>query len=135
MPFGAGGGIDVVARIFAGKLQDNLHQPVVVENRTGAGGIIGVAYAAHAKPDGYTLLFMEASTVLANWTHKKVPFNVETDFTPIAMVATNYLGLFANASLPANNLKNLLPTVRQTRPSSRWGRPASARRITSRPDV
>ena len=108
VPFGAGGGIDLVARIFAGKLQDNLHQPVVVENRTGAGGIIGVTHAAHAKPDGYTLLFMEASTVLAKWTHIKVPFNVETDFTPIAMVATNYLGLFASASLPANNLNELV---------------------------
>ena len=108
VPFGAGGGIDVVARIFVGKLQENLHQPVVVENRPGAGGIIGINYVAHAKPDGYTLLFMEASTVLAKWLHKKVPFNVETDFTPIAMVATNYLGLFASASLPANNLKELV---------------------------
>ena len=70
--------------------------------------------------------------MLAKWTHKKVPFNVETDFTPIAMVATNYLGLFANASLPANNLQELVAYGKANPPSCRWGRPASARRITSR---
>jgi tripartite-type tricarboxylate transporter receptor subunit TctC len=108
VPFGSGGGIDLVARIIAEKLQERMHQPVVVENRAGGGGIVGTSVVAHAKPDGYTLLFIEMSSVLAKWLHKKVPFNVETDLTPIAMVATNYLGLFANPSLPANNLTELI---------------------------
>ena len=108
VPFGSGGGIDIVARIVAEKLQEGLHQPVVVENRAGGGGIVGTSVVAHAKPDGYTLLFIEMSSVLAKWLHKKVPFDVETDFAPVAMVATNYLGLFANTSLPANNLTELI---------------------------
>ncbi len=108
VPFGSGGGIDIVARIVAEKLQERMHQSVVVENRAGGGGIVGTSVVAHARPDGYTLLFIEMSSVLAKWLHKKVPFNVETDFAPIAMVATNYLGLFANMSLPANNLTELI---------------------------
>lgn len=108
VPFGAGGGIDIVARIFAEKLQEKLHQPVIVENRAGAGGITGTNYVAHTTPDGYTLLLIEASSVLAKWLHKDVPFNVATDFTPVAMVATTYLGLFANSSLPVNNIEQLV---------------------------
>ena len=108
VPFAAGGGIDIVARIFAGKLQEKLHQPVVVENRVGGGGIVGTATVAHAAPDGYTLLVIEASSVLAKWLHKNVAFNVETDFSPVAMVATTYLGLFANASLPVSTMGELI---------------------------
>jgi tripartite-type tricarboxylate transporter receptor subunit TctC len=108
VPFGAGGGIDIVARIFAARLQEQLHQPVVVENRAGAGGIIGTSYVAHATPDGYTLLLIEASSVLAKWLHKDVPFHVTTDFTPVAMVATTYLGLFAGPSLPVTDIEQLV---------------------------
>jgi len=103
VPFAAGGGIDVVARIFAGKLQEKLHQPIIVENRVGGGGIVGTAAVAHAAPDGYTLLVIEASSVLAKSLHKDVAFHVDTDFAPVAMVATTYLGLFANTSLPVSN--------------------------------
>lgn len=108
VPFAAGGGIDIVARIFAGKLQEKLHQPVVVENRIGGGGIVGTAAVAHAAPDGYTLLMIEASSVLAKWLHKEVAFQVESDFAPVAMLATTYLGLFANQSLPVSNVGELI---------------------------
>ncbi len=103
VPFAAGGGIDIVARILASNLQEKLHQPVVVKNHAGGGGLVGTAAVAHAAPDGYTLLVIEASSVLAKWLHKDVTFNVETDFAPVAMVATTYLGLFANTALPASN--------------------------------
>ena len=108
VPFAAGGGIDIVARIFAAKLQEKLHQPVAVENRAGGGGMIGTASVARAAPDGYTLLAIEASSVLAKWLHKDGAFSVATDFTPVAMVATTYLGLFANASLPVNTMGELI---------------------------
>jgi tripartite-type tricarboxylate transporter receptor subunit TctC len=108
VPFAAGGGIDIVARIFASKLQEELHRPVVVENRAGGGGIVGTAAVAHAAPDGYKLLVIEASSVLAKWLHKNVPFNVEADFEPIAMVATTSLGLFANAAAPFNTMSELI---------------------------
>jgi tripartite-type tricarboxylate transporter receptor subunit TctC len=108
VPFAPGGGIDIVARVLAAKLQDKMHQPVVVENRPGGGGIVGTAAVAHAAPDGYSLLMIEASSVMAKWLHKDVPFQVEKDFSPVAMVATNYLGLFANSSLPVSNIAELV---------------------------
>ena len=107
-PIAPGGGVDTVARIVAEKLQEALAQPAVVENRTGAGGLIGAASVAKASPDGYTLLVMEPSTVLAKWLHKNVAFDVLTDFTPIALVTTTPLVLFAHPSLPVTDTKELI---------------------------
>jgi tripartite-type tricarboxylate transporter receptor subunit TctC len=108
VPIAAGGAVDTAARIFAEKLQERLQQTFVVENRTGAGAMIGTGYVAKAAPDGYTLLLMESSVVLSKWLHKSVPFDVTSDFTPIARVATNPLVLFAHPSLPANDVKELI---------------------------
>lgn len=108
VPIAAGGAVDTAARIFAEKLQEKLQQTFVVENRTGAGAMIGTGYVAKAAPDGYTLLLMESSVVLSKWLHKSVPFDITTDFTPIARVATNPLVLFAHPSLPANDVKELI---------------------------
>jgi tripartite-type tricarboxylate transporter receptor subunit TctC len=103
-----GGGVDTVARIVAEKLQERLPQPVVVENRTGAGGLIGAASVAKTAPDGYTLLVMEPSTILAKWLHKNAAFDVLTDFTPIALVTTTPLVLFAHPSLPVSDTRELI---------------------------
>jgi tripartite-type tricarboxylate transporter receptor subunit TctC len=108
VPIAAGGAVDTAARIFAEKLQEKLQQSFVVENRTGAGAMIGTGYVAKATPDGYTLLLMESSVVLSKWLHKSVPFDITSDFTPIARVATNPLVLFAHPSLPANDVKELI---------------------------
>jgi len=107
-PIAAGGAVDTAARILAEKLQEQLQGSVVVENRTGAGGMIGTASVAKAPPDGYTLLLMEPSAALAKWLHKNVSFDVIVDFTPIALVATSPLVLFARPSLPANDIKQLI---------------------------
>jgi tripartite-type tricarboxylate transporter receptor subunit TctC len=108
VPIAAGGAVDTAARIFAEKLQEKLQQTFVVENRTGAGAMIGTGHVAKAAPDGYTLLLMESSVVLSKWLHKSVPFDITSDFTPIARVATNPLVLFAHPSLPANDVKELI---------------------------
>jgi tripartite-type tricarboxylate transporter receptor subunit TctC len=108
VPIAAGGAVDTAARMFAEKLQEKLGQSFVVENRTGAGAMIGTGYVAKAAPDGYTLLLMESSVVLSKWLHKSVPFDITSDFTPIARVATNPLVLFAHPSLPANDVKELI---------------------------
>jgi tripartite-type tricarboxylate transporter receptor subunit TctC len=108
VPIAAGGAVDTAARIFAEKLQEKLQQTFVVENRTGAGAMIGTGYVAKAAPDGYTLLLMESSVVLSKWLHKSVPFDITSDFTPIARVATNPLVLFAHPSLAANDVKELI---------------------------
>ena len=92
----------------------SLKQPVVVENRTGAGGMVGADSVAKATPDGHTILLMESSAVLHKWLHKNVPFDVITDFAPIAQVATSPLFLIAHPSLPANNVRELIDLARKS---------------------
>ena len=108
VPVAAGGGVDTAARILAEKLQEKLKQPVVVENRPGAGSMIGANFVAKANPDGHTLLLLEPAAVLAKWMNRTVPYDVISDFTPIALVATEPLVLFAHPSLPANDIRELI---------------------------
>jgi tripartite-type tricarboxylate transporter receptor subunit TctC len=108
VPIAAGGGVDTIGRVFAAKVAEKLNQPWVVENRPGAGGLVGLDSAAKAVPDGHTLVVLETSAVLQKWLHKSVPFDVVADFAPIAQMATTPLFLFANPSLPVSNLKELI---------------------------
>ena len=108
VPIAAGGAVDTAARIIAEKLQMTLHQPVVVENRSGAGSVIGTNFVAKAAPDGYTLLLMEPGAVLAKWLNQTVPFDVTRDFLPIAMVATSPLMLFAHPSGSFRDVQELI---------------------------
>jgi tripartite-type tricarboxylate transporter receptor subunit TctC len=108
VPIAAGGGMDTIGRAIAERLQERLKQPVVVENRVGAGGVVGVDYVAKAAPDGRTLLLLDISAVLHKWLHKSVPFDVVADFAPIARVATTPLLLFANPALPVADVKALI---------------------------
>jgi tripartite-type tricarboxylate transporter receptor subunit TctC len=108
VPIAAGGAVDTTGRIVADKLQERLRQSVVVENRPGAGSVIGASYVARSAPDGYTLLIMEPGPVVAKWLSKTVPFDVTADFSPIAMVASSPLVLFANLAVPFQDVKELL---------------------------
>jgi tripartite-type tricarboxylate transporter receptor subunit TctC len=108
VPVAAGGGVDTAARILAEKLQERLQQTVVVENRPGAGSMVGANFVARANPDGHTLLLMEPAAVLAKWMNKTVPYDVINDFTPIALVATQPLVLFAHPALPVNDVQELI---------------------------
>jgi tripartite-type tricarboxylate transporter receptor subunit TctC len=108
VPIAAGGGMDTIGRTVAERLQERLKQPVVVENRVGAGGVVGVDYVAKAAPDGRTLLLLDISAVLHKWLHKSVPFDVVEDFAPIARVATTPLFLFANPALPPADINALI---------------------------
>jgi tripartite-type tricarboxylate transporter receptor subunit TctC len=108
VPIAAGGAVDTAARIVAERLQEKLQQSVVVENRPGAGSLIGTNFVAKAAPDGHTLLLMEPGAVLAKWLNKGVPFDVTSDFSPIAMVATSPLVLFAHPSVAAHDVRELI---------------------------
>jgi tripartite-type tricarboxylate transporter receptor subunit TctC len=108
VPIAAGGAVDTAARIMAEKLQEKLRQSVVVDNRPGAGSVIGTGFVAKAARDGYTLLLMEPGAVLAKWLNKSVPFDVTADFSPIAMVATSPLVLFAHPSVSFHDLSGLI---------------------------
>ena len=109
--FTAGGGTDVVARIVAPKLSEALGQPVVVENRPGAAGIVGTEIAVKSPPDGYTLLLAAAgaTTIAPNLYPKdKVPFDPIKDLLPITLVATVPFIITAHPSVPAANLRELI---------------------------
>jgi tripartite-type tricarboxylate transporter receptor subunit TctC len=112
VPIAAGGGMDTIGRALAERLQERLKQPVVVENRTGAGGVVGADYVAKSAPDGRTLLLLDISAVLHKWLHKSVPFDVVADFAPIAQVATTPLLLFAAPPLPVTDVKELIAYAR-----------------------
>jgi len=105
VPFAAGGNNDVSGRILARKLSELLGQPVVVENKTGAGGTIGSAAVAAAKPDGYTLGFLSSGPVAANMSlFKTLAYDSRKDFAPVARVTTSPSVLVVSPSLPVANL-------------------------------
>jgi tripartite-type tricarboxylate transporter receptor subunit TctC len=107
--FAAGGSTDVTARIIAQALSERLGQPVVVENRGGAGGNIGADAVAKADPDGYTLLMATSSTFAANPNlYKTLPFDVQKDFAPITVTAFIPNLLVVNPSVPANNVADFI---------------------------
>ncbi len=110
VPFPAGGTTDVVARILAQRMSENLGQPVVVENRAGAGGAIGADAVAKAPPDGYTLLMHNLTFPLSSVAQtlaNRSPFNVETDFAGVSIAVNVPFVLTSNPTVPARNLREL----------------------------
>jgi tripartite-type tricarboxylate transporter receptor subunit TctC len=108
-PFSPGGGVDIVARALAQKLADKWGQQVVVDNRTGATGIIGTDIAAHAPPDGYTLLLGNAATHAVNVSlFKKLPYDAVKDFAPITLIGRVPEMLVVHPALPATTVKELI---------------------------
>jgi tripartite-type tricarboxylate transporter receptor subunit TctC len=109
VPYPAGGGIDVIARVTGQKLSQRLGQPVVIDNRPGAGTILAAEQVAKAAPDGYTLILTTDATMTINQhLYPKLPYDPVKDFAPITqLVLLNQL-LLANAAVPANNLKELI---------------------------
>jgi tripartite-type tricarboxylate transporter receptor subunit TctC len=104
VPFAAGGLNDVVARLLAPYLEKSLGQPVVVDNRPAASGIVGTDATAKAAPDGYTLLMVASSYAILPATHGKLPYDPERDLAPIVMVAKNSLLFLVNPQVPAKTL-------------------------------
>ena len=103
--FAPGGSTDIVGRIVAQKLGERLGQPVVIENKAGAGGTIGADATAKAAPDGYTLTLGTTSThAIAAGAYSKLPYNPVSDFTPISLVAITPYLLVVNPSVPAKTL-------------------------------
>ena len=105
----AGGGTDIIARLTATKLGENLGQQVLVENRVGSGGLIAAEAGAKAAPDGYTILFgaISYSSIFAS-LYKKLPYDPVKDFAPISLVATFPNVLVVNPNLPVKSVAELL---------------------------
>lgn len=108
IPFSAGGAADVPGRIFADRLGAALGQPLVVENRPGAGSTIGAEAAARAAPDGYTLFMISNTHFVSAALHKKLAYDSLNDFTPVSQITSAPNVLIVHPSLPAKNVKELI---------------------------
>ena len=107
VPFPAGGGTDVIGRLVAERLSQRLKQPIVVENKVGAGGIVGTEAAARAQPDGYTLLLGSSGAMLMAPHLQKVPFDVVRDFVPVAQITQGGLIIVSNAQSGIRNIADM----------------------------
>ena len=110
--FGAGGGADIIGRILAESMQSKLGQSVIIENKPGAGGILGNDLVAKAAPDGYTLGIMTAGQIIAAVTKKNMPYDTNTAFAPVMQVATASLMIVTRPDFPANNVKELVAVAK-----------------------
>jgi len=110
-PFSPGGGLDQLARVLAQKLQESMGQPVIVENKTGAGGNIGADFVARSAPDGYTLVMGSSAThgINPSLYGAKMPFDAIKDFTAVSVSVVQKNVLVVNpATVPASNVKELI---------------------------
>ncbi len=108
VPYAASGGTDILARAMAEALRPSLPQPIVVENRAGAAGVIGSETVARAEPDGHTLLMVVSTHVMNRYHLPSLPFDPIRDFTPIAMLTRNTMVLVAGASQPFDSLRGMI---------------------------
>jgi len=114
VPYAPGGSGDLLARLLGDKLSKLWGQQVVVDNKPGAGGLIGTEFAARSDPDGYTLyLATDGPLTVAATLHKKVPYDWKRDFAPVSMMAVGYQIMLGSPKVPANNLKEFVALAKQ----------------------
>ena len=126
VPFAAGGLNDVVARLVAPHLERSLGQPVIIDNRPAASGIVGTDATAKAPPDGYTLLMVASSFTVIPATTPKLPYDPERDLAPIAMVAKNSLLFLVNPKVPANSLAEFVALAKSSPGKLNYASPGAA---------
>lgn len=121
MPFSPGGATDIMARTLAEPLGKRLGQPVIVENRTGAGTMIASEHVSKATPDGHTLLLAASSLGIAPSLYSKVNYDPVKDFTPISLVASVVHVLSVHPSVPAKNVSELIAWVKANPTKANYG--------------
>jgi tripartite-type tricarboxylate transporter receptor subunit TctC len=113
LPFPPGGGTDILGRMLAQKLGDNLGQTVVAENRPGAGGNVGAEYASRQAPDGYTIVLCSPSIAISPSLYRKLNYDPAKDLTPISLVASIPNLLVVHPSVPVKSLKDIVALARK----------------------
>jgi tripartite-type tricarboxylate transporter receptor subunit TctC len=112
VPFAAGGTTDILARIVGQKLSDALHQPVVIDNKAGAGGTLGANLAAHAQPDGTTFFLATIAHAIAPGLYKSLPYEFTRDLEPVGLLATTPNVLVVNPALPVKTVQELVAYIK-----------------------
>jgi len=112
VPFPPGGGNDFVARVVGQKLSEDLGQPVVIDNRAGASGQVGVQYTAQQAPDGYTIVTAGTQMTVRQGAGKEAPYDVIKDFTPVSLLVLQPNVLVVHPSVPAQTLKELVALMK-----------------------
>jgi tripartite-type tricarboxylate transporter receptor subunit TctC len=121
VPFVAGGALDTLVRLLGAKLTDSFGQPIVVENRAGAGGNAGADAVAKSAPDGYTLLFTTNGLAISPALYRKLPFDAVRDFAPVSQLNVSQLLLVANPKLHAANVRELIALAKAKPGSLNYG--------------
>src|SRR3954463_10055058 len=123
-PFAAGSTIDIIGRIISPRLHEALGQPVIVENRPGAGGMIGVDFVAKSAPDGHTLVIGALGPLAMNPAlYPKTPFDPVRDFAAVSLLATGPVVIAVHPSVPARNLKELVELAKRQPGKLNFGSP------------
>ncbi len=125
VPFPPGGGNDILARAIAPKMGEFLGQPVVIDNRAGAGGNIGTDLAAKSPPDGYTIVIASNQVTINPWLYAKLPFDIEKDFAAVAQAASVPMVLAVHPSVPANTLKEFIALAKASPGKFNHGTPGN----------
>jgi tripartite-type tricarboxylate transporter receptor subunit TctC len=112
LPFAPGGGSDTLARMLGPRLSDRLGQPMVLENRPAAAGVVGADIVAKSIPDGYTLLGTTTTFVISGELHKNLPYDAFKDFSPLTQAISSPFGLLVHPSLPAKTVKEFIAHAR-----------------------
>ena len=120
VPYTAGGTSDAIARQVGQRLSDVLKQPVIIENKGGAGGTVGTAQAATAPPDGYTVLVTLSSHAINPGLYKTLPYDTEKDFKAVTLLANGPQILAIHPKVPANNLKEYLDWLKKNPAESNY---------------
>ena len=121
VPYAPGGGVDIVARAVSQELSKRLGQPVIVENRTGAGSNIGSDFVAKSAPDGYTLLMASPANAINMSLYRKMPYDTQRDLAPLALVGAVPSVLVAGPSLPAKTVAEIVALARAKPGSLSYG--------------
>lgn len=111
-PFAAGGSNDVVARLIGAKIGEALGQQVIIENRAGAGGIVGTEFGARAAADGYTLIMVSNATLCIAPALGKIPYDPVRDFAPVGLAGTSPYIIIVHPAVPVRNIQQLLALVK-----------------------